>query len=228
MSLPALALVVMLVLLVAALVRYSAHSAGIFAVMLLALLALGFIDSAVLLRNAANPGLATLVLLVLISFSLEKTSLLRRLSRFLFTRSVPGSIWRTIGFSALASSVLNNTAVVAAMLNAVRANKKVAPTKLLIPLSYAAIMGGTLTLIGTSTNLIVSSMLVEAGETGFAFFDFTPTGIIIFWSGWLTLSCLAVIYYPNANRSKRSRSIVCANTLAKFAFRWTAPWPERL
>ena len=78
MSLPAIVLVLMLVLLVAALVRYSVHSAGIFAAMLLAMLALGFIDTSMLLRNAANPGLATLVLLVLISFSLEKTSLLRR------------------------------------------------------------------------------------------------------------------------------------------------------
>jgi len=48
---------------------------------------------------------------------------------------------------------------------------------LLLPLSYAAILGGTLTLIGTSTNLIVNSMLIERGETGFAFFDFLPIGL---------------------------------------------------
>ncbi|WP_290617389.1 MULTISPECIES: SLC13 family permease [unclassified Arsukibacterium] len=200
MSLPAIVLVLMLVLLVAALVRYSVHSAGIFAAMLLAMLALGFIDTSMLLRNAANPGLATLVLLVLISFSLEKTSLLRRLSRFLFTRSVSGSVLRTIGFSALASSVLNNTAVVAAMLNAVRSNKKVAPTKLLIPLSYAAIMGGTLTLIGTSTNLIVNSMLVEAGEPGFAFFDFTLVGLGVLAGGSLVLFVMSYLLPDEKNQ----------------------------
>lgn len=187
MSFAATGLVALLVVLLIALVRFQQHAASVFGALLLVLLALGFISSAEVLRNAANPGLATLVLLVLISYALEKTSLLRRLSRYLFTRSVNGSVFRIISFSALASSVLNNTAVVAAMLNAVRANKKVAPSKLLIPLSYAAIFGGTLTLIGTSTNLIVHSMLTEKGQHGFAFFDFTVIGLGV------TLCCGAVL-----------------------------------
>jgi di/tricarboxylate transporter len=189
MNLEAAGLVALLLLLLIALVRFQQHSPSIFGVMLLTMLSLGFINSGDILRNAANPGLATLVLLVLISYALEKTSLLRRLSRYLFTDSVHSSVLRTIGFSALASSVLNNTAVVAAMLNAVRANKKVAPSKLLIPLSYAAIFGGTLTLIGTSTNLIVHSMLTEQGQTGFGFFDFTIIGLAV------TLCCGAVLLF---------------------------------
>lgn len=189
MNLEAAGLVVLLVLLLIALVRFQQHAASIFGAMLLAMLSLGFLNSGDILRNAANPGLATLVLLVLISYALEKTSLLRRLSRYLFTDSVNSSVLRTISFSALASSVLNNTAVVAAMLNAVRANKKVTPSKLLIPLSYAAIFGGTLTLIGTSTNLIVHSMLTEQGKPGFGFFDFTFIGLGI------TLCCGAVLLF---------------------------------
>ncbi|CAM5215999.1 hypothetical protein [Alishewanella longhuensis] len=133
MSDSAVIMLVLLVLLLAALIRFQQHATEVFGAAILVLLLSGFIGTQDLLRNAANPGLATLVLLVLISYSLEKTSLLRRISAYLFTSSVQGSVVRTVGFSALASSVLNNTAVVAAMLNAVLSNKKVAPSKLLIP-----------------------------------------------------------------------------------------------
>lgn len=187
MSDSALILLVLLVLLLAALIRFQQHATEVFGAAILVLLLSGFVGTQDLLRNAANPGLATLVLLVLISYSLEKTSLLRRISAYLFTSSVQGSVVRTVSFSALASSVLNNTAVVAAMLNAVLSNKKVAPSKLLIPLSYASIMGGTLTLIGTSTNLIVHSMLTERGQPGFAFFDFTLVGLGVVIAGGLVL-----------------------------------------
>ncbi|MDP5036917.1 MAG: SLC13 family permease, partial [Alishewanella sp.] len=82
MNLEALVLLGLLVLLLMALLRFQQHAAGVFGAMLLGLLALGFIETADVLKNAANSGLATLVLLVLISYSLEKTSILRRISRF--------------------------------------------------------------------------------------------------------------------------------------------------
>src|SRR5690606_34906711 len=108
---------------------------------------------------------------------------------------------RIVGFSALASSVLNNTAVVAAMLNAVLSNNRVAPSKLLIPLSYAAIMGGTLTLIGTSTNLIVHSMLTEKGHAGFGLFDFTLVGLGVLSGGSIVL-VLMTRFLPSEQSSK--------------------------
>lgn len=201
MTLPAMILLALLVVLLVLLLRFSQRSAAVFGAMLLCLLAAGFVSTADVLRNSANEGLVTLVLLVLISFALEKTSLLRRLARYLFTTSVTGSVWRTVGFSALASSVLNNTAVVAAMLNAVLSNTKVAPSKLLIPLSYAAIMGGTLTLIGTSTNLIVHSMLTEAGHSGFRFFDFTLIGLGVLAGGSVVL-VLMTRFLPSEHSAK--------------------------
>ncbi|MBZ9610329.1 SLC13 family permease [Rheinheimera maricola] len=201
MTLPAMALLALLAVLLLLLLRFSQHAAAVFGGMLLCLLTAGFVSTADILRNSANEGLVTLVLLVLISYALEKTSLLRRLSRYLFTASVSGSVWRTVGFSALASSVLNNTAVVAAMLNAVLSNTKVAPSKLLIPLSYAAIMGGTLTLIGTSTNLIVHSMLTETGHSGFRFFDFTLVGLGVLAGGSVVL-VLMTRFLPNDQASK--------------------------
>lgn len=194
-------LILLLVFMVASLVKYQARAASVFGAAMLTTVAAGWVSSEALLRNAANPGLATLVMLVLISFALEKTSLLRRLSARLFSPSVTVTTWRVMGVSAFASSVLNNTAVVAALLNSVRNNKHVAATKLLIPLSYAAILGGTLTLIGTSTNLIVNSMFIESGQTGFRFFDFTLVGLGVLVGGSLVL-LLMTRFLPEHQREQ--------------------------
>lgn len=81
----------------------------------------------------------------------------------------------------LFSAFLNNTPVVATMIPAVRAWSKridVAPSKLMIPLSYATILGGTLTLIGTSTNLIVDGQYQAiTGNPGFSLFSITAVGL---------------------------------------------------
>lgn len=178
----------MMLLMVVLLVRFQGRSVAIFGGAMLVTLLAGWIDQQELLSNASNSGLATLIMLVIVSFALEKTSLLRSISRRLFSESETASILKTISFTALASSVLNNTAVVAAMLNSVRNNRFVPASKLLIPMSYAAIIGGTLTLIGTSTNLIVNSMLTNTGHPGFKFFDFTLVG------AGVTLGGLATLY----------------------------------
>lgn len=200
-----LALTLLLLGMIALLIRYQQHSAKIFGGAMLVTLATGWISSEELLSNAANQGLATLIMLILISFALEKTGLLRRVSRFLFTDSEPVSVWRTMGLSALASSVLNNTAVVAALLNSVRNNKKVAASRLLIPLSYASILGGTLTLIGTSTNLIVNSMFTDTGHPGFQFFDFTLVGLIVL-SGGLVSVFIVSRFLPHHENGKKEIS----------------------
>lgn len=193
-------LVLLILTIIILLIKYQQKAPAIFGGGMLVTVLMGWVSPETMLKNAANPGLATLVLLILISFALEKTSLLRKVSSYLFSPSMAGSIWRTMGFSALASSVLNNTAVVAALLNSVRSNKHVAPSKLLIPLSYAAIMGGTLTLIGTSTNLIVNSMFTDTGNSGFAFFDFTLVGLGVTFSGLIVLFVMS--YWLPDSREK--------------------------
>ena len=116
------------------------------------------------------------MLLLLVSIGLEKLSWLERLSGQLISRSYTASLLRLGGVTAIFSAFVNNTAVVATLAHAVRSNRHHSASRLLIPLSYAAILGGTMTLIGTSTNLIVSSFLEDATGEGLAFFDFFLVG----------------------------------------------------
>ncbi|MEE2001502.1 SLC13 family permease [Alkalimonas sp. MEB108] len=203
MSISAYGLLALMLLLVASLIRWPQRAVTAFGVALLLLLLSGLIDATTLLHSASNPGLASLVLLLLIAVALEKTSVLRRLSRWLITGSAKGSLARVLGFSAVSSSMLNNTAVVAAMLSTIQANTRQPASKLLLPMSYAAILGGTLTLIGTSTNLIVHSMLLDRGHAGFAFFDFTLIGLALVLACGLVLFVLAP-WLPVLSQPKQS------------------------
>lgn len=169
------------------LVKYSQVPERVFSVTVLLCLALSFVSVDDILSNAVNPGLVTLVLLVLCSFAFERTSILRRLSAGVFNGSKVKSTFRLLLGTALASAIMSNTAVVATLINTVKKNKLINAGKLLLPLSYAAILGGTLTLVGTSTNLIVNSLLIKQGHQGFGFFDFTLIGLSAF------VICLFVI-----------------------------------
>ena len=149
----------------------------VFSLTMLALLVSQAVTVETVLANATNQGLITLILLLLVSAAIDKTALLKRIARKLLTQNYQQSFWRLFGVSFIASAFLNNTAVVASLIGPVKQNQYHAASKLLIPLSYAAILGGTVTLIGTSTNLIVDSFLLDYGHPGFAFFDFTLFGL---------------------------------------------------
>ncbi len=160
------------------LIRFQRVPERVFAGAMLACLAASYVDTNDVLANAVNPGLVTLILLVLASFSFERTSILRRMSAVMFSGSAFFSTLRTLSFTAIASAFMNNTAVVATLISTVQKNRVINPGKLLLPLSFAAILGGTLTLVGTSTNLIINTMLIDKGSEGLSFFDFTPIGIV--------------------------------------------------
>ena len=140
-------------------------------------LLLGLVDTATLLRQYTNPALATLLLLLLVSLALERTPLLDWLSKRLLDGHETIATARLMGASAVLSAFLNNTAVVAAFLGAISRQKRIAPSRLLIPLSYASILGGMTTLVGTSTNLVVSSFTLNSTGSGLEMFQFALVGV---------------------------------------------------
>lgn len=159
----------------------------------------GLVDTDTLLSKATNTGLVTLVLLLLVSIGLEKLSWLSRLARSLVVTGYRYTLLRVSLVTALFSAMVNNTAVVATLANTLRDNGQHLPSRLLLPLSYAAVLGGTTTLIGTSTNLIVSSFLEDATGTGLAFFDFLPVGLAATGAG-IAAMLLAAALLPRNER----------------------------
>lgn len=168
---------------------------------LVALVVLGVLDPAQALPGFANPSVITVGALFVIAGALRNTGGLEVVSSRVFgnVRRLRQALLRLTGVTTFASAFLNNTPIVAMFLPAVMTwakRRQISPSKLLIPLSYAAIVGGVCTLIGTSTNLVVSGLLESRDLPGFAMFELSWVGIpcAVIALGFLVL--LAPRYLP--------------------------------
>lgn len=162
----------------------------------------GLIDLESMLVNYTNSSLITLVLLILVSIAIEKTTLIQRLAKSLSSGSLVKSVTKLGLSTAFLSSFTNNTAVVASLITAIKDNPNHSPSKLLLPLSYTAILGGTITLIGTSTNLIVNGFAVDAGMAPLGFFDFTLVGLGALSIGLITILVMLKCLPDNGKNSQ--------------------------
>jgi di/tricarboxylate transporter len=148
------------------------------------LLLTGVIDVGQALSGFSNEGMITIAVLFVVGAGVRETGAVEFISGRLFGRpknaenAIARMMFPVMGLSA----VMNNTPLVAMMIPAVSdwaRTSRIAVSKLMIPLSYAAILGGTCTLIGTSTNLVVRGMLLKADPNGpgIEMFDITWVGL---------------------------------------------------
>ena len=164
---------------------------------------LGFVDVQELFSGFSNKAVITIGALFVLGHALLHTGLLDAAAEWL-GRRLGGRPWLGVGglllVVALMSGFLNNTAVVAIFIPMVmRLSDRLAlsPSKVLIPLSYASIFGGTLTLIGTSTNLLVSSILEDAGLAALGMFELGRFGLIVLVCGVVYLLVFAPRLLPD-------------------------------
>ena len=171
--------------------------------MLAVLLVTGLVTPTEAFAGFSNKAVLAIGALFVLSHALVRTGILEvladELGRRVGKRSWLG-IGLLLGMVAVLSGFLNNTAVVAIFIPLtldLSSRFGVSPSKILIPLSYASIFGGTLTLIGTSTNLLVSSLLEESGQPPIRMFELSPLGIIMLGLGLIYILLFARRVLPD-------------------------------
>ncbi len=158
-----------------------------------ALLLLGVIRPVEVQGAFASPAVVALASLFVIAYAIELSGLLGLLIRQamkLCARLGEKGLWLVIGLCGTVGGFLNNTPIVvlaAPVIKDVAISLGLSPKRFLMPLSYVTVMGGLLTLIGTSTNLLVNDMARNAGQPTFGMFEITPVGLVIAAAGALYL-----------------------------------------
>ncbi|MBB5211173.1 SLC13 family permease [Microbulbifer hydrolyticus] len=143
----------------------------------------GILTPAEALSGFSNSGLITVAAMFVVAAGIHSSGGIDMMVKHLLGRpnTVRSAMLRVFAPVVALSGYLNNTPVVATMIPALNAWAKridIAPSKLMIPLSYGAILGGTLTLIGTSTNLVVNGQYQAiTGSEGFSLFSIAAVGL---------------------------------------------------
>ncbi len=182
-----------ILLLIAGLVTDKIRPHVLFLMSALFLMVIGILTPKNFLQSFANESIATIFVLILLTAAINNNfNLLKHLDSFFIQKRKPKLfLFQMTTSVGLMSSLMNNTPIVALLIPYVmRWSKKmqVSPSKLLIPLSYAAIIGGMITLIGTSTNLVLNGFIENEGGKPFGVFDFLIPGLLVTGVGVLFLS----------------------------------------
>ena len=187
---------------------------AIFSVVVLFMCA-GILSPKEVLAGFSNKGMITVALLFLVSEGVRRSDALGHLVKRMLPKrsgvSVRNGYLHILPVITSVSAFLNNTPVVVVFIPIIKqwARKARLPLrKFLIPLSYAAILGGMCTLIGTSTNLVVHGMMLDAGYDGFTMFELGKVGVFIAFFGVLYMILFAAKKLPDDPAESPVRSDV--------------------
>ncbi|SEA77673.1 Citrate transporter [Thalassobacillus cyri] len=150
----------------------------------------------------SNEGMLTVGLLFIVAGAFERSGLVERLVSSMLAKANTrqGAMFRLLVPISGFSDFLNNTPIVVTLTPIVRkwaSENNISPFKFLLPLSYAAILGGTITLMGTSTNLVIHGLLLDFGEKGFNFFELAWVGVPITFIGLVYLIVVGHRFLPD-------------------------------
>lgn len=172
-------------------------------------LCVGILTPKEMLEGFSNKGMITVAMLYLISEGVRQSGALGQVIKKMLPEgktTVFKAQVRILPPVAFISAFLNNTPVVvifAPIIKRWAETVKLPATKFLIPLSFVTILGGICTLIGTSTNLVVHGMILEAGYEGFTMFELGKVGIFIAIAGMVYLFAFSSRLLPDSRADKQ-------------------------
>jgi len=163
------------------------------------------LDAARILEGFANPALISVLALLVMGQGMIRTGVLERGAHWILDwggghLNTTGAVLLSLAVVAAISAFLNNTPVVIIFIPIMQAlahKFSRSPSKIMMPLSFVAILGGMTTLIGSSTNLLVNGALIEMEVRPFGFFDFTVPGVLLAATGLLYVLLAAPRLLPD-------------------------------
>lgn len=176
-------------------------------IILVILMATGILNLQEGLAGFSHPATLTITFMFILSEGIRSTGILSVVGDY-FTQKMELNFWsgllQMLLFVSFASAFINNTAIVVIFIPIVigiAARINVSPSKLLIPLSFAGIFGGVCTMIGTSTNILVSSLVQDQGLEKLSMFEFSPMGLVFWAVGIIYMITVGIRMIPGRRKN---------------------------
>jgi di/tricarboxylate transporter len=187
--------------------KYEVPTGISFFALSISYLLLGLIDTKELIHSFFDETLLTIVILIFISKAFEYNDLIKIVRKFLLNGKSKNVLFKLNLFSLVYSMFVNNAAVVSTMIGILN-GRKMNHRLYLMAISFSAILGGMLTLVGTSTNLIVNNLRIKSGFPSWTLFDFFLVGLSSAILGFIYLSKAPMRYFSNQNEEFDLKNLI--------------------